>query len=177
MAATRSEAARADTLAGQLMLIGAILFSIAFATILLALMFERYGGYAPCPLCLQERYAYYFAVPATVIAFFTARAESFTLTRILLVLIALAFLINAAVGVYHSGVEWKWWPGPTSCSGGTAVEWGQGGIAQDIENAKVVSCSEAHWRFVGLSFAGWNAVISALLAGIAVYGAALRRRR
>ena len=74
-----SEAASKDTLAGQLMLVSAVLFSIAFATILLALMFERYGGYAPCPLCLQERYAYYFAVPATVIAFFTARAESFTL--------------------------------------------------------------------------------------------------
>ncbi len=51
---------------------------------------------------------------------------SFTLTRILLALIALAFLVNAGVGVYHSGVEWKWWPGPTSCSGGTAVEWVRG---------------------------------------------------
>jgi disulfide bond formation protein DsbB len=176
MAASRSEAAKADTLAGQLMLTSAVLFSIAFATILLALMFERYGGYAPCPLCLQERYAYYFAVPATVIAFFTARAESFTVTRILLALIALAFLINAGVGIYHSGVEWKWWPGPTSCSGGTAVEWGAGGLSQELEHAKVVSCSEAMWRFAGLSFAGWNAVMSAVLSGLGVYGATLRRR-
>ena len=88
------------------------------------------------------------AVPATLIAFFAARAESFTLTRILLVLIALAFLINAAVGVYHAGVEWKWWTGPTSCSGGTAVEWGAGGVASSIEHPQVVSCSEARWRFL-----------------------------
>jgi disulfide bond formation protein DsbB len=171
----RSDTASSDKLAGQLMLISAILFSIAFVTILTAHLFERYGGYAPCPLCLQERYAYYFAVPATVVAFFAARAESFTLTRLLLVLIALAFLINAVVGVYHAGVEWKWWAGPTSCSGGTEVEWGEGGVASSIEHPQVVSCSEARWRFLWLSFAGWNAVISALLAGFACFGAILRR--
>jgi len=156
------------------MLVSAIAFSIAFVTILLAHIFERFG-YAPCPLCLQERYAYYFGVPALVVAFFTARAESFTVARILLVLVGLAFLVNAGVGVYHAGVEWKWWPGPTSCSGGVAVEWGQGGVASSIERAEVVSCSEASWRMLGLSFAGWNAVISGLLAGIAARGASLRR--
>jgi disulfide bond formation protein DsbB len=169
-----SNAAASDKLAGRLMLVSAIGFSIAFATILLAHIFERLG-YAPCPICLQERYAYYFGVPATVIAFFAARAESFMLTRILLLAVALAFLINAGVGVYHAGIEWKWWEGPASCEGGVAVEWGEGGLARAIERAEVVSCSEASWRMLGLSFAGWNAVISALLAGIAGYGALLRR--
>ena len=156
------------------MLVSAIAFAIAFATILLAHIFERLG-YAPCPICLQERYAYYFAVPATIVAFFAARAESFALTRILLALVALAFLVNAALGIYHAGIEWKWWEGPASCSGGVAVEWGEGGVASAIERAEVVSCSDASWRMAGLSFAGWNAVISALLAGIAAYGASLRR--
>ena len=88
-------------------------------------------------------------------------------------LVALAFLINAGVGVYHAGIEWKWWAGPASCSGGVTVEWGEGGVASAIERAKVVSCSEASWRMLGLSFAGWNAVVSALLAGLAAYGATL----
>src|SRR4029077_14222499 len=127
----RSDLVSSDKLAGRLMLVGAIVFAVALATIVTAHVFERFG-YAPCPLCLQERYAYYFAVPATLIAFFAARAESFTLTRVLLVLVALAFLINAVVGVYHAGVEWNWWAGPTSCSGGTSVEWGQGGVAGAI---------------------------------------------
>jgi disulfide bond formation protein DsbB len=170
----RSDPASSDRLAGQLLLVSAIVFSIALATIVTAYVFESFG-YAPCPLCLQERYAYYFAVPATLVAFFAARAESFTLTRILLVLVALAFLVNAAVGVYHAGVEWKWWAGPTSCSGGTAVEWGAGGVASSIEHPQVVSCSEARWRFLWLSFAGWNVVVSALLAGIAAWGVTLRR--
>jgi disulfide bond formation protein DsbB len=169
-----SRAASSDALAGQLMLVSAIAFSIALATITLAHVFERFG-YAPCPLCLQERYAYYFAVPATVAAFFAARAESFTLTRILLALTALAFLINAGVGVYHSGIEWKWWEGPASCAGGVTVEWGEGGVASSIERAEVVSCSDASWRMLGLSFAGWSAVISALLAGLAAWGATKRR--
>jgi disulfide bond formation protein DsbB len=55
------------------------------------------------------------------------------------------------------------------------VEWGQGGVAGAIEHPQVVSCSEASWRMLDLSFAGWNAVISALLAGIAAWGATLRR--
>jgi disulfide bond formation protein DsbB len=162
-----------DQLAGKLMLVAAILFSVAFATILTAHIFERYGGYVPCHLCLQERYAYYFAVPASVIAFFTARGESFAITRILLLAIALAFVLNAGLGIYHSGVEWKWWAGPTECSGGSLLSFGPAGV--DIENAKVVACDQAAWRFLGLSFAGWNAVMSGLLAAIAAYGAALRR--
>ena len=162
-----------DQLAGKLMLVAAILFSVAFATILTAHILERYGGYVPCHLCLQERYAYYFAVPASVIAFFTARGESFVITRILLLAIALAFVLNAGLGIYHSGVEWKWWAGPTECSGGSLLSFGPAGV--DIENAKVVACDQAAWRFLGLSFAGWNAVMSGLLAAIAAYGAALRR--
>jgi disulfide bond formation protein DsbB len=55
------------------------------------------------------------------------------------------------------------------------VEWGEGGVASSIERAEVVSCSEASWRMLGLSFAGWNAVISALLAAIAAYGSLLKR--
>ena len=156
------------------MLVSAMVFSIALATIVTAHVFERFG-YAPCPLCLQERYAYYFGIPATVIAFFAARTESFPLTRVLLLLVALAFVVNAALGVYHAGVEWKFWPGPVSCSGGTAVEWGQGGVASSIEHPQVVACDKASWRFLGLSFAGWNAVVSGLLAGIAAWGAVLRR--
>jgi disulfide bond formation protein DsbB len=170
----RSDTASSDKLAGQLMLVSAIVFSIALATIVTAHVFEHFG-YAPCPLCLRERYAYYFAVPATLIAFFAARADSFTLSRLLLVLVALTFVINSVVGVYHAGIEWTWWPGPNSCSGGTAVEWGPGGVASSIEHPQVVSCSEARWRFLWLSFAGWNAVVSALLFVIGAWGATLRR--
>ena len=137
----------------------AVVFLIAAATIFAALAFEHLGGYAPCPLCLEERYAYYFAGRAT------------SLARILLVLIALAFLANAAAGIYHAGIEWKWWPGPGECSGAFELQWGEGGIV----DTPVIRCDEASWRFLGLSFAGWNAAVSALLACVASYGATRRR--
>ena len=152
------------------MVVSAVVFAIAAATILVALAFEHFGGYAPCPLCLEERYGYYFGVPAAALAFLFARGRATGLARILLVLIALAFLANAAAGIYHAGIEWKWWPGPGECSGAFELQWGEGGIV----DTPVIRCDEASWRFLGLSFAGWNAVISALLASVAAYGASRR---
>jgi disulfide bond formation protein DsbB len=153
------------------LVVSAVVLVIAGATILAALAFEHFGSYAPCPLCLEERYAYYFAVPASALAFLLARGRSTGFARILLVLIALVFLANAAAGVYHAGIEWKWWPGPGECSGGFALQWGEGGIV----DTPIIRCDEASWRFLGLSFAGWNALISAFLAAIAAYGATRRR--
>lgn len=149
----------------------AIVFVIAAATILAALAFEHLGGYAPCPLCLKERYAYYFGVPASAVAFVLARSYAPGWARILLLLIALAFLANAVVGVYHAGVEWKFWEGPGACSGGFDLTWGEGGIV----DTPVIRCDEASWRFLWLSFAGWNAVVSAFLAAVAAWGAAQKR--
>jgi disulfide bond formation protein DsbB len=153
----------------------AVVFVIAAATIAAALAFEHVGGYAPCPLCLQQRYAYYFAVPASAVAVFLAQGTTVKWTRILLILIAVAFVVNAGLGIYHSGVEWKWWPGPDTCATETAIEWGEGGLAEQLEDVRVIACDEAAWRFLGLSFAGWNAVASAFLAAVAAWGAAQKR--
>ena len=150
-----------------MMTLSGLVCVLALVTILTALAFEYIGGYAPCPLCLQERYAYYFAVPAALAAWFAARVGANGAARMLLVLIALAFLLNVGLGVYHAGAEWKWWPGPSTCGGGFDLTWGQGGIV----DTPVIRCDEASWRFLWLSFAGWNAVISAVLAALAAYGA------
>ena len=159
----------------MVMAASAVVFLIATATITAALAFEYFGGYPPCPLCLQERYAYYFAVPVSAIAFLLAQGHGARFARILLLLIAVAFLANAVTGIYHSGIEWKWWQGPSTCAGGTPIEWGEGGLAQELENVQVIRCDEAPWRFLMLSFAGWSALISALLAGVAAWGAAQKR--
>ena len=169
-----SKAASSDKLAGQLMLVCAIAFSIAFVTFCLrtsssgsATRPARSACKSATPIISGCRRQWLRSLPRV-----PSRSAS---PEFLLVLVGLAFLVNAGVGVYHAGVEWKWWAGPTSCSGGTAVEWGQGGVAGAIEHPQVVSCSEASWRMLGLSFAGWNAAVSGLLAAIAAYGATLRR--
>ena len=68
-----------------------------------------------------------------------------------------------AAGIYHAGVEWKWWPGPGECSGAFELQWDEGGVV----DTPIIHCDEASWRLLGLSFAGWNAVVSALLALVA----------
>jgi disulfide bond formation protein DsbB len=150
--------------------ISGVVFVIALATILTALAFEYIGGYAACPLCLEERYAYYFAIPAALAAWFAARVGATGGARILLVLVALVFLFNVGLGVYHAGVEWKWWEGPAACTGGFELTWGESGIV----DTPVIRCDEASWRFLGLSFAGWNAVMSAIVAALAAFGATRR---
>ena len=91
---------------------------IAAATISGAWFFQLVLDIQPCPLCLEQRYAYYLIVPlAALLAFGAARGASRPLLVAGLVVIALAALGNSVLGTYHAGVEWKLWAGPTDCTG------------------------------------------------------------
>ena len=132
--------------------------------ILTALGFEYFGGYAPCPLCLQQRYAYFAGIPATFLALVLASAGRPRLGGLLFLLAAVAFLANAGLGVSHAGAEWKFWPGPETCAGVVQpLGSGTGGVLKGLDQVRVVRCDAAPWTFAGLSFAGWNVVISFLL--------------
>jgi disulfide bond formation protein DsbB len=156
-------------------MVAAAVCTVAFATIAAALAFEVWGGYAPCPLCLQQRYAYYFAVPAAALAFAATRLEWIGIARLLLGAIALAFVANAALGIYHAGVEWHWWAGPDTCAPATQLAADPSGLLGALNETRVIRCDEAPWQFLGLSFAGWNVLASGLLAGLSAYGFAQDR--
>ena len=149
---------------------GIAIAGASFASLITALGFEHIGGYDPCPLCLIERIAYYGAVPAGMLAALLARMGYDQAARGLLLLCALGFAINAGIGVYHSGVEWKWWPGPATCAGAGADGFSTEDLMKGLEQARIVRCDEAPWRFLGFSFAGWSALISAALAGLSFHG-------
>src|SRR3954462_5003615 len=71
----------------------------------------------PCPLCLEQRYAYYLAVPlGALVAFAAASDAPRPLILAGLAVLALAALGNAWLGAYHAGVEWHFWQGPTDCT-------------------------------------------------------------
>jgi disulfide bond formation protein DsbB len=146
------------------------------AAILGAWFFQYVIGLNPCPLCLEQRYPYYFAIP---LALMLVLGDEFGSSRKVLVgglaVIALGMLWNAGLGVYHSGVEWKWWEGPQTC-GGTLADLGAGDLRRRLESINVVRCDEAPWRFLGLSLAGYNALISLALAAVACWGIAMERR-
>ena len=146
--------------------------AILSAAILAAVLVMQYGyGYAPCKLCLTERLPYYAALPLGLIALFAPER----LARIALGLAALGLLYGAGIGIYHAGAEWGFWPGPTDCGGGTGANPGQvGDFLNALQTTKVVDCSVAALRVLGVSLAGWNALLAFRLASLA--GTAAVRR-
>ena len=147
--------------------------AIAAATIAGAWFFQLVLDIQPCPLCLEQRYAYYLAIPLAVLtAFAAARKGSTTLVLAGLVILALAALGNAVLGSYHAGVEWGFWQGPTDCTGPVGNLGSAGTLLERLDTVKVIRCDEVQWRFLGLSLAGYNALISLAMAAIAAWGIA-----
>lgn len=141
-----------------------LIFAVALATILGAWIFE-YFGYAPCELCLKQRWAYYTGVPlALIVSLLAPRSPG--LARSGLMLLALLWFGSMLFGIYHSGVEWKWWPGPSTCT----AQAGFTGTGLPDLSKPAVMCDEPALRILGLSLAGWNAVISLGLALLALAG-------
>ncbi len=160
-----SPAMRISTTAEAYQAGGAMLF-LALAVILAALGFEHIGGYAPCPLCLQQRYAYYAGVPCLFAGLVLLSAGCNRWAVLVFLAVALFFLVNAGLGVYQAGAEWKFWAGPSTCATSQAIGGSAADFMKSLQNSTPVRCDEAAWRLFGLSFAGWNAVISlALVAG------------
>lgn len=151
---------------------------IAAATIAGAWFFQLVLEILPCPLCLEQRYAYYLAIPLGALTALAAKngAPRPPLLAALAIL-ALATLANAGLGAYHSGVEWGFWKGPTDCSGPVVNLGNAGDLFSRLDTVKVVRCDEVQWRFLGLSLAGYNVLISLLMSAIAAWGFARTAKR
>ena len=150
---------------------GALALFLAAASILGALGFEHLGGLAPCALCLEQRYAYYAGVPLIFFSLVALSAGQARTATVLFVLVALAFLGNTALGVYHAGVEWQFWPGPAACTGSQQITTNAGNLLDALKQTNVVRCDQAAWRFIGLSLAGWNVIVSLLVAVLSLRAA------
>jgi disulfide bond formation protein DsbB len=138
--------------------------------------FETFGKLAPCLLCLKQREVYWVTGTVALIGVGLSRtAWADRLRRPLILLLGVGFLYGAGVAAYHAGAEWKWWPGPAACAaGGTASA---SDLVALLKGGKIAapSCDKAVWVFLGLSMAGWNAVISLGLAIASVF-AGLREK-
>jgi len=144
---------------------------IAAATLAGAWFFQLVLDIRPCPLCLEQRYAYYLAVPlGALVALAAAKDAPRPLLYAGLAILALAALGNAGLGAYHAGVEWGFWKGPTECTGPVGNLGSAGNLLQRLDTVKVIRCDEVQWRFLGLSLAGYNVLISLLMAAIAAWG-------
>lgn len=151
------------------------LFALVASGAMLAIAhaFQSFGGLAPCELCLKQRAVYWVAAAIAALALVAVRAPGgLRLRRASGWVLALVFLVGAGVAAYHAGAEWKFWPGPASCSGGGTVTVA---ALKDLMNGGGVTmpaCDKPAWVFLGVSMAGWNVVASLILTGLSAAAAA-----
>lgn len=119
--------------------------------------FQHLGGLAPCKMCLWQRWPHAAAIAIGVLALLLPG-------RWLAGLGACAALTSAGIGLYHVGVEQGWWEGPSTCSSGSVQGLSADELLEQILAAPLVRCDEIAWQMMGLSMAGWNALLSLGLA-------------
>jgi disulfide bond formation protein DsbB len=147
----------------------------SLALLLGALGFQYLDRLPPCELCMWQRWPHVSAAvvglggPLLIRVRLVERGAAPAIAGLAALLIA----ISGAVGVYHAGIEWHWWPGPQSCTG-PAFQYTGGRL--DL-NAPVVMCDRAAWRLFGISLAGYNALISFAIAAAAALALSRVRRK
>ena len=141
------------------------------AALLIAALGFQALGYAPCELCILQRWPHLAAVITGLLIW------RLGFSRWLALLGMIAALTATGLAIYHAGVEMKLWLGPQHCSGGVSglAQMSTQDLMTALEAAPVVRCDEIAWSLFGISMAGWNAVISAGLSGL--WLAALRGRK
>ncbi len=149
---------------------------IAAGSIIGAWIFQALG-YAPCELCLKERIPYYAGIALAALAFFLSASGRTSLLPAAFAGLAMIFAASAAFGVYHSGVEWGFWPGPSDCTGALDHAGSVTDFLKQLQTVKVVRCDVVSLKVLGLSLAAWNAVISICLAGLSALALTLNRPR
>jgi disulfide bond formation protein DsbB len=133
-------------------------FILALAAILGAWGSQLFGGLIPCELCLLQRQPYYIGLPLLALVLLVWPRLSPALRSLGLGLVALVFVWGTGLGVYHSGVEWGFWPGPTACTGlGGDLNFAD---LNNVNATRVVPCDKVQFRFLGLSLAGYNALVA-----------------
>ena len=140
-------------------------FGVPVALLGGALLSQYVGGLHPCEMCYWQRWPHFFAIASAALAFlFSASSRN---ARLLTALAALAIAVSGAIGVFHAGVEYKWWEGLTRCSTGGAMTLDQ------IMNVPLIRCDQVQFSFLSVSMAGWNALLS--LGSAAVIAVLLKR--
>lgn len=122
-----------------------------------AFAFQYIGGLAPCPMCLWQRWPHALAIVLGIVLVAEPRRE-------IALLGALTMIVSAGLGLYHAGVEQAWWQGPTTCVAPSVAGVPPAELLENILAAPVVRCDEIAWSLLGVSMAGWNAILSVALA-------------
>ena len=157
--------------AGLAFLLGLVTIAAAWGT-------QVIGGLVPCELCLEQRLSYYYGLPLLLLVLALWNRLPLTVWYVAMAIVTAIFAWGTYMGAFHAGVEWGFWPGPTACTGtGTGLDFNDlssGGLQP------VIACDAVQFRFLGISLAGYNALISraiVALLGASIWAQARRSKR
>lgn len=152
-----------------------IAFVLGLATIAGAWGSQLIGGLVPCELCLEQRLAYYWGLPLLLLVLLTWNKLPLTVWYLAMAIATAIFLWGTYMGGFHAGVEWGFWPGPTACTGvGDPMDFSS---LSNMNDAHVIGCDVVQFRFLGISLAGYNALISAGIVVLLLISIAFQWRR
>ncbi|QIG78459.1 disulfide bond formation protein B [Stakelama tenebrarum] len=133
---------------------------------------QLFGGLYPCEMCHWQRWPHYAAVPIALAAFFVKQPF---MRATLICLAAASVAVSGAIGVFHAGVEYGWWPGITGCTATADLGLSDADLLNSINDRPLIRCDEPQWTLLGVSLAGFNAIIS-LGSAILIFALVGRRR-
>ncbi|MDI1285402.1 MAG: disulfide bond formation protein B [Reyranella sp.] len=127
-----------------------------------ALYFQYLLGLAPCEMCHWQRWPHIASIVVGLLAFTSFARPGLAATFAGLAVAALA--VTSAIGLIHAGVELHWWQGPQTCTGTIPRGLSADELKKYLFGARMVRCDDIVWSLWGISMAGWNAVLSGVLA-------------
>lgn len=127
-----------------------------------ALYFQYVIGLAPCEMCHWQRWPHIVSIVAGLLAFLSFSRPRLATTFAVVAVAAL--LTTSAIGVFHAGVEYRWWQGPQACSGTIPRGLSADELKKYLFGARMVRCDDIAWSLWSISMAGWNAILSGALA-------------
>lgn len=131
------------------------------------------GGLVPCELCLEQRLAYYWGLPLLALVILLWNRLPLPVWYIGMAIVTAIFAWGTYMGAFHAGVEWGFWPGPTACTG-----IGESFSLDALNDLQpVIGCDVVQFRFLGISLAGYNALISFAIVALLIASVILQWQR
>ncbi len=155
----------------------ALILAASVAILGAAFASQVLGDLEPCILCLYQRYPYGVTIGLSLLALVLGRAGRSQAVPWLVALCGVAFAVGAGIAVYHVGVEQHWWTGTEACGASAIVARTVEELRAQIMSAPVVRCDVVPWSLFGISMAGYNALVSVVLAAASLAAAAALRRQ
>ncbi|MBO23507.1 MAG: disulfide bond formation protein B [Rhodospirillaceae bacterium] len=132
--------------------------------------FEVFGGLQPCPLCVYQRWPYWIMIGLAGLAVIAGRRLGPRAIAAFAAIGALVFLAGAGVAGFHVGVEQHWWAGLSTCGGthhdpNLSIE----ELKAKIFATPLARCDDVPWSLFGISLAGYNLIVSLILAAVSAW--------